>query len=80
MSNSDLELASFDDADLTNAILQGAFVTGASFKDVILTGSDWTDVILRKDTYQMLCTNPTAKGTNPVTGADTRESLNCPPL
>ena len=39
--------------------------------------SDWTDTELRKDQTKYLCSLPSAKGTNPTTGADTRESLRC---
>jgi hypothetical protein len=42
-----------------------------------LENSDWTDTYLRGDQRKYLCSHPTAKGTNPTTGADTRESLLC---
>ena len=51
-------------------------VTNARFRDNDLDGSDWTDVLLRKDQLKILCAKAT--GTNPSTGVDTRESLNCP--
>jgi len=61
---------------VTNANLTGAFVTNAQFKRVKIAGSDWTDVVLRRDVQEYLCS--IAEGTNPTTGADTRESLVCP--
>lgn len=74
--NTNLESADLEGADFSGAVLEGAMVTNARFRDNNLDGSDWTDVLLRKDQLKILCTKAT--GTNPVTGVDTRESLNCP--
>lgn len=62
-----------------NAILKEMYVSGATLFEGVkdISGSDWTDTELRKDQKKYLCGHPTATGTNPVTGVDTRESLMC---
>jgi nucleoside permease NupC len=52
---------------------------GATIFDGIkdIENTDWTDTFLSKYQKKLLCSHPTAKGTNPVTGVDTRESLMC---
>ena len=60
-------------ANLAGAILSSARLGGANIKD-----ADFSGVILRKDILDKVCALPSAGGTNPRTGVDTRESLMCP--
>lgn len=79
MSLCNLEMAQLNRANLKNAIMREMYVSGSTLFEGVkdIEGSDWTDTQLRKDQQKYLCNHPTAKGTNPVTGVDTRESLMC---
>ncbi|MEO3706028.1 pentapeptide repeat-containing protein [Trichormus azollae] len=76
LTNATLDSARLIRANLTNAVLEGAFAASAKFDGAIVDGADFTDVLLRQDEQKKLC--KLAKGTNPITGRDTRETLFCP--
>ena len=65
----------FARADLRNANLEGAFAFNAKFDGALIDGADFTNVDMRPDVQDMLCDQAT--GTNPTTGRNTRETLNC---
>ena len=75
LSNATLDAARLTDADLSNAILEGAFAFNAKFDHATIEGADFTDVELRQDAQALLCS--IAKGTNPITGRNTRDTLYC---
>lgn len=75
LTNSLLDTARLTRTNLTNAILVGAFASVTNFNGAIIDGADFTDVLLRKDIQMQLC--KVAKGTNPTTGRDTRDTLEC---
>lgn len=74
-----LEDTSMDGASLKNAIASGAYF-GASLLDVATAeNADFTDAQIPPKTLASFCSREDiVKGTNPVTGVDTRESLMCP--
>lgn len=75
LTNTLLDTARFTRANLTNAILVGASTSVTNFDGAIIDGADFTDVLLRRDVQLKLC--KVAKGTNPTTGRETRETLEC---
>lgn len=70
-----LDSARFAKANLTNAIFEGAFAYSAEFRGAIIDGADFTDAGLLNEAQDVLCA--AAKGTNPVTGRKTRDTLEC---
>lgn len=71
-----LDSAVFNGTNLTNAVLVDAFAFNTRFENVTIDGADFSNVPLRGDARKALCA--VARGTNPVTGRDTRASLECP--
>ncbi|KAK4530081.1 hypothetical protein CCYA_CCYA03G0938 [Cyanidiococcus yangmingshanensis] len=89
----DLTEADFHDAQLTGASLEQTVLRGSIFRNAVLRAtywtesvlqisdlenSDWTDALLEPNWQVKLCAREDAKGTNPHTNVNTRESLMCP--
>lgn len=75
LSNATLDTARLSRANLKDAILEGAFAFNAQFEGANIEGADFTDVEFRTDAQRLLC--KVAKGTNPITGRNTRDTLYC---
>lgn len=76
-TNAVIDRVTFDNADLTNAIFSNAVLSDSTFDNAVLENVDFTDVYVGDFAQRSMCRNPTTKGTNPITGAPTRESLGC---
>lgn len=76
-TNAIADRVNFDGADLKNGIFANAVLSDSTFDGANLENVDFTDVYIGDFAQRSICRNPTVKGTNPVTGAPTRESLGC---
>ena len=81
-SKADISGASFEGANLEGTILTDTIAEGTAFSQTLvdvadISGTDFTDAIMRSDIQKNLCKRPDAKGTNPKTQVDTRDSLFC---
>jgi uncharacterized protein YjbI with pentapeptide repeats len=75
LSDATLDAAVLDGTDLRNAVLENAFAFNPKFNNVQIAGADFTNVPFRGDVLKTLCAS--ASGSNPVTGRDTRDTLEC---
>jgi uncharacterized protein YjbI with pentapeptide repeats len=75
LSYATIDQARMVDANLKNAILEGAFAASTKFNRANIEGADFTDVLMRDDMHDILC--QVASGTNPTTGRNTRDTLEC---
>lgn len=82
-SDADLRGVSMESSNLEKVSLKNANAAGAYFTETILDASnleniDLTDAQMPPKVIPILCERGDLKGTNPVTGNDTRDSLMCP--
>lgn len=78
-SNAIVDRASFAGSSLRGAIFQNTVLTGTSFIGADVENADFTEAAIGSFDLKNLCKNPTLKGENPITGADTRLSVGCGP-
>lgn len=76
-TNGVVDRATFAGSSLRGAIFKNAVLTGTSFGDADVENADFTDSYIGSFDLKNLCKNPTLKGENPVTGADTLLSAGC---
>jgi len=82
-SDADLRGVSMESSNLEKVSLKNANAAGAYFTETILDASnleniDFTDAQMPPKVIPKLCDRDDLKGTNPLTGNDTRDSLMCP--
>ena len=65
----------FQKTDLRNAVLVNMIASGSSFAGASIEGADFSYSVLDSDDQRNLC--EIASGVNPITGVNTRDSLEC---
>mmetsp|Transcript_15784 Transcript_15784/g.22452 ORF Transcript_15784/g.22452 Transcript_15784/m.22452 type:complete len:266 (+) Transcript_15784:61-858(+) len=76
-TNGIVDRASFKGSSLRGTLFQNTVLTGTNFEDANVENADFTDAYIGSFDLRNLCKNPTLKGENPVTGADTKLSAGC---
>ena len=76
-TNAIVDRASFAQSSLRGSIFNNAVLTGTTFEDADVENADFSDAYIGDFDIRNLCKNPTLKGENPVTGADTKLSVGC---
>ena len=76
-TNGIVDRASFKGSSLKGALFINTVLTGTSFEGANVENADFTDSYIGAFDTKNLCKNPTLKGENPTTGADTRISAGC---
>lgn len=76
-TNAVVDRVSFDGSDMRKAIFINAVLSGTTFLESNLEDTDFSDSYLGPFDLKNLCSNPTLKGKNPKTGADTKASAGC---
>jgi len=76
-ANAIIDRASFKGSSLKGAIFTNAVLQGTSFENADVENTDFTEMAIGEYDLRALCKNPTLKGENPVTGADTFMSAGC---
>jgi uncharacterized protein YjbI with pentapeptide repeats len=82
-TNADIRGTALEDTNMEGANLNGAIASGAYFGQSLIDvasaeNADFTDATIPMKTLSLFCARDDVKGTNPVTGEDTRDSLMCP--
>jgi uncharacterized protein YjbI with pentapeptide repeats len=67
-----------DGASLKGTVAIGAYFDKSVLETASVENADFTDAQFPTKTLPLLCLREDLKGTNPVTGADTRDSAMCP--
>jgi len=76
-TNAIVDRASFKGSSLRGTIFQNAVLTATSFDGADVENADFSDAYIGDFDIRNLCKNPTLKGENPTTGADTALSAGC---
>jgi len=82
-SNADISGAAMEDTNMEGSNLKNTVALGAYFGQSLIDvesaeNADFTDATIPVKTLILFCEREDVKGVNPVTGADTKESLMCP--